>query len=177
MRKQLLLSLLIAGAFFFSAGGVYAQHLPGNDSISLPGAENNGWITEKQCPFTPVQLGIAPFFGVFQVFASDMPVYGLTLGVLTAFQESSVITAAPVSILGNNYGLSVGALANFSACNYGIQTGLVNLAGKGEPDRWGGIQIGLFNAADGVTFQLGLLNYNAESLLPWCPLINFSRFW
>jgi len=36
-------------------------------------------------------------------------------------------------------------------------------------------QIGLFNIGqNGATLQIGLLNYNPKSYIPWMPLINFD---
>ena len=52
------------------------------------------------------------------------------------------------------------------------QIGLINASEKCF------FQVGLFNAAGkkgkNTNFQIGLLNYNSKSYIPWLPLVNFS---
>ena len=101
------------------------------------------------------------------------------------------------SVTDNNYGISFG-WDNFSKKCYGIQLGVLNHCFAGEKiepqhERWqflgmniadrvylgvvnisDKLQIGLFNLSPGNAFQIGLLNYNARSFIPWCPVINFD---
>ncbi|MBQ7395508.1 MAG: hypothetical protein IJW08_03100 [Lentisphaeria bacterium] len=97
----------------------------------------------------------------------------------------------------NNYGISLG-WQNFCKKCYGIQIGLLNNSWSGEPVEenrkrtqilginiadtvYAGlvnisnmIQIGLVNISPGALFQIGLINYNPRSYIPWMPLINFN---
>ena len=66
--------------------------------------------------------------------------------------------------------------------NHGLQIGLVNLSGASapacgsqdvNPPAARGVQFGLFNSTTNG-FQFGLLNYNAESVVPWMILFNYS---
>lgn len=65
--------------------------------------------------------------------------------------------------------------------NRGLQVGAVNFSGGTVPDfcgcegvsRGGGMQLGIFNSA-ASGFQVGLLNYNQNSPVPWMILINVS---
>lgn len=101
------------------------------------------------------------------------------------------------SVTDNNYGISLG-WDNFSKKCYGVQLGVLNHCFAGEKiepqhERWqflgmniadrvylgvvnisDKLQIGLFNLSPGNAFQIGLLNYNARSFIPWCPVINFD---
>ena len=107
----------------------------------------------------------------------------------------------PSLILGcaadTNYGISLG-WDNFTKKCYGIQMGFLNHSWAGEEvaeDRerlqvlginiadtvYVGLmnasdkfQIGLLNLSQGADFQIGLLNYNPKSYVPWMPLINFN---
>ena len=96
-----------------------------------------------------------------------------------------------------NYGISLG-VENFSKKCYGLQLGVLTHSFAGEPiekynervqilgmniadtlfvglvNFTNEIQIGLFNFSRGAAFQLGLLNYNPKSLLPWLPIVNWN---
>ncbi|MBR2509148.1 MAG: hypothetical protein IKB71_05315, partial [Lentisphaeria bacterium] len=56
--------------------------------------------------------------------------------------------------------------------------GIFNACGGGYDDRGINWQLGILNiAADydsSFTFQIGLLNYNPKSYIPWLPLINWD---
>ena len=98
----------------------------------------------------------------------------------------------------NNYGISVG-FENYTKRCYGVQIGILNHIWAGgiiekhtELMQFCGINIadsvfiGILNDTDkvqigllnngryGAAFQIGLLNYNPKSYLPWMPLINFD---
>ena len=96
-----------------------------------------------------------------------------------------------------NYGISAG-LENYSKKCYGIQFGVVNHSFAGDTIEKNNervqflgeniadtlfvglvnfsneIQIGLANFSKGAIFQIGLLNYNPRSYIPWMPLINWN---
>ena len=71
--------------------------------------------------------------------------------------------------------------------NSHIQIGIINAGGK-ENRQFGlynvqdnGFQFGLFNVTPGTenfegktSFQLGLLNYNSKSYIPWLPIVNWD---
>jgi len=66
--------------------------------------------------------------------------------------------------------------------NHGCQIGVVNLSGQSapamdgvttEPPSANGVQIGLVNSTTNG-FQFGLFNYNAESVIPFTILFNYS---
>jgi len=97
----------------------------------------------------------------------------------------------------NNYGISFG-WDNYCKKCYGLQIGILNHSWGGgavEKEREllqvcgvniadtvyvGAVnvtnkyQVGLINLSGGAVFQLGLLNYNPRSYIPWMPLINFD---
>ena len=116
-------------------------------------------------------------------FIADAGVnYGLSLGLVTA------------SGINENYGLRIGILnisgkveeiqfvgvncfdllflALVNQGDHPCQIGLANFESE-RFNRKGGFQFGLFNRGDNVAFQLGLLNYNRRSYIPWMPLVNF----
>ncbi|MBO7328404.1 MAG: hypothetical protein J6W00_06510 [Lentisphaeria bacterium] len=96
-----------------------------------------------------------------------------------------------------NYGISAG-LENYSKKCYGIQLGVINHSFAGEPIEKSNervqflganiadtlflglvnfsneIQIGLANFSKGAIFQIGLLNYNPQSYIPWMPIVNWN---
>ena len=96
-----------------------------------------------------------------------------------------------------NYGISIG-FENYSKRCYGIQLGVLNHSWAGEEiekererlqifginiadtiycglvNISNKVQIGIFNASPGGAFQIGLLNYNLKSYIPFLPLINWD---
>ena len=62
--------------------------------------------------------------------------------------------------------------------NAPLQIGIFNACDGGYEDRGINWQIGIFNVAadhdSSFTFQLGLLNYNPRSYIPWLPLVNWD---
>ena len=101
------------------------------------------------------------------------------------------------TVTDNNYGISFG-LENYCKNCYGIQIGVLNhsfagdeICKENERFQFCGVniadavylgianfsnefQIGLFNFSKEATFQLGLLNYNPKSHIPWLPLVNWD---
>ena len=90
---------------------------------------------------------------------------------------------APVTMTQDNHGVVIG-LINTGVAEQesgGVQIGLINGANNGilqiglfnQEHGNGSMQIGLYNES-GSSIQFGLINYNADALIPWMPLINFS---
>ena len=101
------------------------------------------------------------------------------------------------TVTDKNYGISIG-FENYSKKCYGIQLGVLNHSWAGENiekererlqifginiadtvycglvNISNKIQIGIFNAAPGGAFQIGLLNYNLKSYIPFLPFINWD---
>ena len=66
-------------------------------------------------------------------------------------------------------------IANFNAP---LQIGIFNACDGGYDDRGINWQLGILNVAadydSSFTFQIGLLNYNPKSYIPWLPLVNWD---
>ena len=73
----------------------------------------------------------------------------------------------------------------FNSCKKsGVQFGLINGGGTIQSglcnlNKTDGFQFGLFNASINIynketSFQLGLLNYNPKSYIPWLPFVNWD---
>ena len=101
------------------------------------------------------------------------------------------------TVTDNNYGISFG-FENYCKKCYGIQLGVLNHSWAGEEiekererlqifginiadtvycglvNISNRVQIGLFNAAPGGAFQIGLVNYNPRSYIPWMPIVNWD---
>lgn len=101
------------------------------------------------------------------------------------------------TVTDKNYGISIG-FENYSKKCYGIQLGVLNHSWAGETvekerkrlqifginiadtvycglvNISNKVQIGIFNAAPGGAFQIGLLNYNLKSYIPFLPFINWD---
>ena len=148
-------------------------------------AHGNPWgITFiKSASWTPFQFSLWPL----HLFSPRTDVYGLALspGLIGGGNRIYGLSCGIIFVQNSNYGLAVnicslGAKNNGLAVsvfnswedNNGISIGLVNniLDGRGDNT----LQIGLFNSAENG-LQLGLLNHNPTALIPWMPLVNFSR--
>jgi hypothetical protein len=101
------------------------------------------------------------------------------------------------TVTDKNYGISIG-FENYSKRCYGIQLGVLNHSWAGEEiekererlqifginiadtvycglvNISNKVQIGIFNASPGGAFQIGLLNYNLKSYIPFLPFINWD---
>ena len=62
--------------------------------------------------------------------------------------------------------------------NAPLQIGIFNACDGGYDDRGINWQLGILNVAadydSSFTFQIGLLNYNPKSYIPWLPLVNWD---
>ena len=108
----------------------------------------------------------------------------------------TIFTLLPFSII--PYILEINKVENYSKKCYGIQLGVINhcFAGdkiekQNERVQFLGvniadflfvglvnfsneIQVGLCNFSKGAVFQVGLINYNPCSYVPWMPIVNFN---
>jgi hypothetical protein len=100
---------------------------------------------------------------------------------LIATKEKSCGIAANVFSLGQeHYGISLGLVNLFDRCN-GLAVGIVNLMTYNNGVSVGVVnsapnnifQLGLFNSSESG-LQIGLLNYNSRSYIPWLPFVNWD---
>ena len=119
-------------------------------------------------------LNLQPLFGFsdeingisVQGFGETTRFAGLQFGLVAFATHFQGVSFSLVTGVWENRGLQVG-VANFSG-----NTAPVTYQGDSIPPG-GGLQLGLFNnATSGV--QIGLLNYNANSPVPWMILFNAS---
>ena len=137
-------------------------------------------------------------FGLF-ILQQKSAVFSMAF-IANTLQNNYGIQITPLFlgvVTDNNYGISFGWENNCKNC-YGIQLGILNHSWAGEeivPERKrvqvcganfadtvylgifnmsNKIQIGLVNMSPGATFQLGLLNYNPRSYIPWLPIVNWD---
>ena len=126
-----------------------------------------------------VGMNIADFIQIGMI-NSDVPVQcGFINGQNDGYFQAGAIN------YGEKNSFQLGLL---NACvDSKIQIALVNGGGKGILQiglfnvQENGVQVGLFNLTPGkenfkgkTSFQIGLLNYNPKSYIPWLPLVNFS---
>ena len=126
-----------------------------------------------------VGTNIADFIQIGMI-NSDVPVQcGLING-----QDDGYFQAGAINY-GEKNSFQLGLL---NACvDSKIQIALVNGGGKGILQiglynvQENGVQVGLFNLTPGkenfkgkTSFQIGLLNYNPKSYIPWLPLVNWD---
>ena len=91
---------------------------------------------------------------------------------------------APFGVGAPVYGLEASVLGSLTDYVDGIQTSLIMTKGKevnglqfslvNMVERLVGLQLGIVNLADDATFQLGILNYNENGILPLLPVLNFN---
>ena len=137
-------------------------------------------------------------FGLF-LMEQKSAVFSSAL-VANSLQNNYGIQINPLfmgTVTDKNYGISIG-FENYSKKCYGIQLGVLNHSWAGETvekererlqifginiadtvycglvNISNKIQIGIFNAAPGGAFQIGLLNYNLKSYIPFLPFINWD---
>ncbi len=75
-----------------------------------------------------------------------------------------------------NFGgsIEIGVVNKIDGQRTGLQVGLINGADLYE-GKTSSVQVGLWNM-NGI-FQIGLVNYNKNALVPWFPVLNFSWPW
>ena len=103
---------------------------------------------------------------IVEAFVLVLLVVYLSLGTWRATLIPAI--AVPVSLIGTFiFMVLTVSLVNLVKHNYGLQIGVGNFSTHNS-----GIQIGMFNT--GGFLQLGLLNYNPRSYIPWLPLVNWD---
>ena len=95
--------------------------------------------------------------------------YGISCGQIVGFGENNGVAVNVWSLGNKNNGLVLGIFNNWSK-NCGVTVGVANFINDRKDGR-NMLQIGLFNQANSG-FQIGLLNYNPNALIPWMPLVN-----
>ena len=100
-----------------------------------------------------------------------MDVYGFRIGAPVAFGNNSFVAGIELSILAGMssevYGLQAAPIFVSADHVEGIQFSVVNIVKKIY-----GLQLGVVNIAEDVSFQIGLINYIENSALPVFPVIN-----
>lgn len=112
--------------------------------------------------------------------------YGLQIALVNETETYSAgIQLALINYAGINRGLQLGLTnytenrpADWAVWLPNLQIGLTNFSGRVRkpvpPNSNRAFQIGFVNTATrGI--QVGLINYNAESIFPWMLLFNYSR--
>ena len=121
----------------------------------------------------------------------------ISVGGITELKNNYGIQVSAASLTDRNYGLMIGLLENCTDVNknYGIKIGITNISGKFAKFQLLGIdffdhlqvgflnghtyidnvlQIGIFNTTSNGGVQIGLLNYNPKSYIPWLPFVNWD---
>ena len=95
---------------------------------------------------------------------------GITLGLCNLVIDNVGISLGIINLWGNNAGVLVGVFnykLEHEETSHGVAIGVINISKKNT------FQLGIYNQAEGG-FQLGLLNYNPRSYIPWLPLVNWD---
>jgi|GEM_PF-789950 len=168
MRKKLL-PLLLAVSVSLNV------HAHGEQLWGISLFKNASW-TPFQFSFWPLHL-VSPKADVYGISLSPglvglgNRVCGLSFGLISAPNTNNALAASICSVGMKNNGLALGAVNSWEE-NNGVSVGLVNIVRIGRGGNT--LQIGLFNSAENG-LQLGLLNHDPTALIPWMPLVNFSR--
>lgn len=164
MKKLVVLCLLV-----FTFGTIFAQDpapaAPEEEVIvvqEVPAVEREMewdifqlgfWFSNPKYQDTVGASGFrigAPFCG------GEAPVYGV---------EGALLGAGSDEIYGVQFGLF---FAQADTVN-GLQAGFYTSAREAN-----GVQIGIVNFAKTKSFQIGLVNFIEDGVLPWCILFNFK---
>ena len=107
--------------------------------------------------------------------------YGLMIGLLENCTDVNKNYGVKIGVFNVSGMFDRGQFAGIDFCDYlhigiinyhaPLQFGVVNISEESL------FQIGLFNAGTNKTeknFQIGLLNYNPRSYIPWLPLVNWD---
>jgi hypothetical protein len=95
---------------------------------------------------------------------------GITLGLCNLVIDNDGISFGVINLLENNAGVSIGLVNRMIAGggkSSGTSVGVANISQNSV------FQFGIYNQSEGG-FQLGLLNYNSRSYIPWLPLVNWD---
>ena len=119
------------------------------------------------------QLGILNYDGLLQIGFYNEGYYFLYDSLEKATEKEKNTIGFQLGLL-NNCDHACIQLGAFNGDSGNFQFGLVNV------NKNDGMQIGLFNASSHrlvdkkTSCQIGLLNYNPRSYIPWLPLVNWD---
>ena len=135
----------------------------------LTGLENNYAIQISAASLAKRNYGL--MIGMYLNATGSGDNCGVKIGLFNVSGKFKLL-----QILGINcFDLLHIGIANFNAP---LQIGIFNVCGGGYDDRGINWQFGILNIAEdydsSFTFQIGLLNYNPKSYIPWLPLINWD---
>ncbi len=138
-------------------------------SVTFDDDVKTGFVSEEECPWTPLQFGVFPGPQIFDSktdvygIAADIllmkqkRVYGIAVAPLNGVKESAGIKIGAISsVCEQNDGLSIGALLDATRRNRGVTIGLITLTNENE-----GLQIGLINIC------------TSSKRIPILPLLSF----
>ena len=188
MKKLLLLIVVsIFSLNVYAHGGASAIHnvrwTPVN-IVAFPIALFNPGETEvRGILFSPgVGMSEKDVYGINLGIATLLTgkCYGASINVFSLLNENNGLSLGLFN-MGNNNGITLG-LCNLVIDNDGISLGIINLWENNAGvlvgvfnyiSKKNTFQLGIYNQAEGG-FQLGLLNYNPKSYIPWLPIVNWD---
>lgn len=124
-----------------------------------------GDIHLEEDPWAPLQFQLYP--GV-EFYSPETPIYGINVAGVGGGTYIAGLSVHLFLECYEMYGFQLG-LASLTNHFDGLQLSLYNSAAVNK-----GVQVGLFNSASGG-FQVGLLNYNAKSAIPWMVFLNWGE--
>ena len=162
-------------------------------------AHGTEWIAAavlfKDAKWTPVQISFwpvhlcSPRTDVYGLAVSPGlvgfadKVYGISSGIIFLQNENFGVTAGIYSFGVKNNGISLGIINSWES-NDGISIGAANCIYNNSGRNIlqigvfnyakNGLQIGIFNTTSNGGVQIGLLNYNPKSYIPWLPFVNWD---
>lgn len=116
-------------------------------------------------------FGLVLFPGV-PTSSNDTNIGGLRVGLPISGGKNKVcgIEFAAIGCMTSSlYGLQTAPMFCTAKTMYGLQASPVNFA-----DKVRGMQFGIFNSSQDASFQLGIINYNKDALIPILPIINWN---
>ena len=175
MIKRFILVVLLLKATFCPAGWnadmVYHIYGPMGWSLIAP-----QWTPVNVALFpvnlVPFQTKVYGLRLILSLFYGNEKVCGVTGGISQVAGEHYGLSATALySAMGIHYGVSISPV-NLAVENHGAQIGLVNhILPFGETVNY--FQLGVYNYAENG-LQIGLLNHNPNSKIPWMILCNYS---
>ncbi|MBE6358509.1 MAG: hypothetical protein E7057_04590 [Lentisphaerae bacterium] len=142
-----------------------------SSTISVGGItelKNNYGIQVSAASLTDRNYGL--MIGLLENCTDTNENYGMKIGLFNVSGKFKLVQFFGI----NFFDLMHIGIANLNAP---LQVGFLNANAGGYHNRNICWQFGIFNAADhdsSFIFQLGLLNYNSKSYIPWLPLVNWN---
>jgi hypothetical protein len=143
--------IALSGLLFFLTFNTHAEDLT---------SENNSWDF----------FGLVLFPGI-PTSSNDSNIAGIRVGIVSGGNNEvrGVEFAAVGCMTKSLYGLQTAPIFCTGGAVYGIQASPVNFA-----DNMRGLQFGIFNSSQYASFQIGIINYNKNALIPILPIINWN---